>query len=75
MCSVAAAPGSPGAASVREWQIPLTVTRPRMGRPPTEGARVGYAQQRRAHIIRPQSEYTGPRDRTWVPLAERVEPA
>lgn len=30
------------------------------------------AEQRRAgRIIRPQSEYVGPRGRTWVPLAER----
>ena len=30
-------------------------------------------EQRRANkIIRPQSEYTGPRDRAWVPLADRV---
>jgi len=28
-------------------------------------------QQRANRIIRPQSEYTGPRDRTWVPLAQR----
>lgn len=33
-------------------------------------------EQRRANrIIRPQSEYAGPRDRKWVPLAERPEPA
>ena len=31
-------------------------------------------EQRRANrIIRPQSEYVGPRDRTWVPLADRSE--
>jgi citrate synthase len=30
-------------------------------------------QQRTNRIIRPQSEYIGPRDRTWVPLSERVE--
>jgi len=29
-------------------------------------------QQRANRIIRPQSEYTGPRDRTWVPLAQRA---
>jgi citrate synthase len=29
-------------------------------------------QQRANRIIRPQSEYTGPRDRRWVPLAERM---
>ena len=30
-------------------------------------------EQRRANrIIRPQSEYTGPRDMRWVPLAERM---
>lgn len=28
-------------------------------------------QQRANRIIRPQSEYVGPRGRTWVPLAER----
>ena len=31
-------------------------------------------EQRRANrIIRPQSEYTGPRDRRWVPLSDRIE--
>ncbi len=31
-------------------------------------------EQRRANrIIRPQSEYAGPRDRRWVPLAERID--
>jgi citrate synthase len=31
-------------------------------------------EQRRANrIIRPQSEYTGPRGRTWVPLADRSD--
>jgi citrate synthase len=31
-------------------------------------------EQRRANrIIRPQSEYSGPRDRRWVPLAERID--
>lgn len=30
-----------------------------------------FEQQRANRIIRPQSEYVGPRDRTWVPLAER----
>jgi citrate synthase len=31
-------------------------------------------EQRRANrIIRPQSEYVGPSDRRWVPLADRVE--
>jgi citrate synthase len=30
-------------------------------------------EQRRANrLIRPQSEYSGPRDRRWVPLAERI---
>jgi citrate synthase len=32
-------------------------------------------QQRSGRLIRPQSEYTGPRDRTWVPLPERIESA
>ena len=31
-------------------------------------------QQRANRIIRPQSEYVGPRDRRWVPLAERSNP-
>jgi citrate synthase len=30
-----------------------------------------FEQQRFNRIIRPQSEYTGPRDRTWVPLSRR----
>ena len=30
-------------------------------------------QQRTNRIIRPQSEYVGPRDRTWVPLGERPD--
>jgi len=30
-------------------------------------------EQRLAHrLIRPQSEYTGPRDRKWVPVADRI---
>jgi citrate synthase len=32
-------------------------------------------QQRTNRIIRPQSEYTGPRDRKWVPISERTAPA
>jgi citrate synthase len=33
-------------------------------------------EQREAHrIIRPQSEYTGPRGRQWVPIEERTESA
>ena len=31
-------------------------------------------QQRAKRIIRPQSEYVGPRDRRWTPLAERSNP-
>ena len=31
-------------------------------------------QQRANRIIRPQSEYVGPLDRRWVPLAERSNP-
>jgi citrate synthase len=31
-----------------------------------------FEQQRTNRIIRPQSEYAGPRDRQWVPLSERV---
>jgi citrate synthase len=30
-------------------------------------------QQRANRIIRPQSEYAGPRDRRWVPLVDRME--
>jgi citrate synthase len=30
-------------------------------------------QRRTNRIIRPQSEYSGPRDRRWTPLSERVE--
>jgi citrate synthase len=30
-------------------------------------------QKRSNRIIRPQSEYTGPRDRKWVPVAERAD--
>jgi citrate synthase len=30
-------------------------------------------QKRANRIIRPQSEYTGPRDRKWVPVAERAD--
>jgi citrate synthase len=32
-------------------------------------------QQRSNRIIRPQSEYVGPRDRTWTPLSDRVHDA
>jgi citrate synthase len=32
-------------------------------------------QQRANRIIRPQSEYTGPRGRAWVPVAERLSVA
>ncbi|HXW04313.1 MAG TPA: citrate synthase/methylcitrate synthase [Vicinamibacterales bacterium] len=31
-----------------------------------------FEQQRANRIIRPQSEYAGPRDRRWVPLSERA---
>ncbi|HSL70633.1 MAG TPA: citrate synthase/methylcitrate synthase [Longimicrobiales bacterium] len=31
-------------------------------------------QQRSNRIIRPQSEYVGPRDRKWTPLSQRMEP-
>jgi len=36
---------------------------------------IAHALEQRAlnRLIRPQSEYTGPRDRRWVPLAERTE--
>jgi citrate synthase len=30
-----------------------------------------FEQRRANRIIRPQSEYTGPRNRQWVPLADR----
>ena len=33
-----------------------------------------FEQRRANRIIRPQSEYAGPRDRTWVPLSQRREP-
>jgi citrate synthase len=32
-----------------------------------------FEQQRANRIIRPQSEYAGPRDRKWVPLSHRLE--
>lgn len=32
-------------------------------------------QKRTNRIIRPQSEYSGPRDRRWVPLSERIDGA
>ena len=35
----------------------------------------GLEQRRANRIIRPQSEYVGPRNRNWIPLAERPEPA
>ena len=31
-----------------------------------------FEQRRADRIIRPQSEYAGPRNRRWVPLADRV---
>jgi len=34
-----------------------------------------FEQRRANRIIRPQSEYVGPRDRRWVPLSQRVESA
>ncbi|HEU4785960.1 MAG TPA: citrate synthase/methylcitrate synthase [Gemmatimonadaceae bacterium] len=33
-----------------------------------------FEQRRANRLIRPQSEYVGPRDRKWVPLAARMEP-
>jgi len=32
-----------------------------------------FEQRRANRIIRPQSEYTGPRDRQWIPLPDRTE--
>jgi citrate synthase len=32
-----------------------------------------FEQRRTNRIIRPQSEYAGPRDRTWIPLTNRAE--
>ncbi|HWF85064.1 MAG TPA: citrate synthase/methylcitrate synthase [Vicinamibacterales bacterium] len=32
-----------------------------------------FEQQRANRIIRPQSEYTGPRDRSWISIEQRVE--
>ena len=32
-----------------------------------------FEQQSANRIIRPQSEYSGPRNRTWVPLSDRIE--
>lgn len=34
-----------------------------------------FEQRRTNRIIRPQSEYVGPRDRKWTPLSQRMEPA
>jgi citrate synthase len=34
-----------------------------------------FEQRRANRIIRPQSEYVGPRDRKWVPRSQRVESA
>jgi citrate synthase len=36
---------------------------------------IAHASEQRSanRIIRPQSEYRGPRDRTWVPLPDRIE--
>jgi len=34
-----------------------------------------FEQRRANRIIRPQSEYEGPRDRTWMPVSERLEPS
>ena len=38
---------------------------------------IAHAFEQRAanRIIRPQSEYSGPRDRTWVPLSDRIASA
>jgi citrate synthase len=32
-----------------------------------------FEQRRANRIIRPQSEYVGPRDRRWVPASQRSE--
>lgn len=34
-----------------------------------------FEQRRANRLIRPQSEYAGPRDRTWVHVSNRIEPA
>jgi len=32
-----------------------------------------FEQRRGNRIIRPQSEYLGPRDRKWIPASQRIE--
>jgi 2-methylcitrate synthase len=32
-----------------------------------------FEQREANRLIRPQSEYTGPKDRKWTPLDKRVE--
>ena len=32
-----------------------------------------FEQRRDGRLIRPQSEYVGPRDRVWIPLQDRIE--
>jgi citrate synthase len=34
-----------------------------------------FEQRRGNRIIRPQSEYAGPRGRLWLPVEQRLEPA